>query len=230
MFLLASCGNAEGNSTSFGRDMSEEYVQTQTMHGMLRMYSDFASMILDSGFTAEIIPGSGKILVRAEVLDEWTELVDSMARTRELTGEDLDPWYEPRTFHRIRILEVFFEEDGLDIGEVNPGDILDINQVGGRVGNRQLITEMAPIAVGDDLIMFLMTGGGGASPHPIQAVYHTPPELASSQTIMEATHTQSISEDLILQSVNPDNNLTLTMGDIIHIYETYTNPPSSATN
>jgi len=97
-------------------------------------------------------------IVRAEVLDERVEMHNTTAvwqheDAQYFLGED-PGWdhsddYIPVTLYRIRVLEVF-------LGDVQVGDIIEIRQPGGEVGNVRMVNEsFVPLMLGDDLILFL---------------------------------------------------------------------------
>ena len=112
---------------------------------------DMLNFIAMSGhFRAEI--------VRVEVLDERTELFNANSiwqheDAQYFLGEDR-VWehsdnYEPVTINRVRVLDVF-------MGDVQVGDILEVRQSGGHVGNMRLIcSAFLPLMSGDDLVLFL---------------------------------------------------------------------------
>ena len=110
------------------------------------------------------------------------------------------------TVYRIKILEVFQ-------GDVNVGDILEVKQLGGQSENLIVIShDMIPFTIGDDLVMFLYSFNGPAMPasflNPEQSVYRF--TQANKDAVMYGFNDS-------LESLNPNNDLTLTLYDLQQI-------------
>jgi len=100
-------------------------------------------------------------VLRVEILDERTGWFNLRLPWRHEGAQpflrgDSHPWWEsddymPSTFHRARVLEVFR-------GEVEVGDIIEIRQSGGQIGNIQMVNrDFAYLTPGDDLLLFLQS-------------------------------------------------------------------------
>ena len=107
--------------------------------------------------TEELVRATPHI-VRVEVLDERVELIDILIPwTPEQIAEMFAPGYEPEqipqytihTIHRARVVEVFK-------GDTQVGDIIDIKQWGGQVGNEKLVFDgQVHLELGESLVAFL---------------------------------------------------------------------------
>ncbi|MCL2361372.1 MAG: hypothetical protein FWC73_06125 [Defluviitaleaceae bacterium] len=147
-------------------------------------------------------------IVRAEVLDNRTELINTLLSDRELREDEEESVILPHTVHRLRVLEVF-------MGDVVIGDIIEIAQRGGRVGNRELINDRKiQLVYGYELVFFLhCVETHGFRPMPMmlesssQAVYHVASQDADSTVVLE--------------SFTLGNNLVLTVGDLERIAEEF---------
>jgi len=121
-------------------------------------------------------------IVRAEVLDERTEWHNTTAAWHhegaqpflvDDPGWDHSDRYEPYTFHRVRVLEVFK-------GEVAAGDILEVMQEGGQIDNVRLENySFVSLTPGDDVVLFLaspvwMPNSPAALMSSFTAVYRFP--------------------------------------------------------
>jgi len=201
MFTLASC-----NSTaSYNPVQDEMYSSQDRVYGGAVLGSEIYFWNIEGlvWFVADIneraavesIPRSA-IIVRAEVLDEKIEYMDSFNEGQ----------YRPYPTNSVKVLEVF-------LGDVEVGEVIDFGQRQDRA---------RPISIGDDLVLFLIldteTGRAGLA-NSWQAFYHVPPELTHYQTIAEVVHMRIFSDDMALESVNPHNSLVLTLGDLVNIAE-----------
>jgi len=220
--LLASCQGTRRYDIVENNTDEYDNVQTVTVQGQRMIYTSFDDMFFTSSFIAEEFPGFGMVIARAEILDERVEMIDIMVATREhLNNPYLESRYMPHTINRIKILEVFFTEMGVR-NKIEVGNIIDLERIGGRYGDVEYIFTRAPISIGDDLIMFLMAGNSSGSVSllsSVEGVYRVPPALTEHQTIMDITHTRAIPNDLMLQNLHPENDLTLTIGDLVSFAE-----------
>ncbi|MCL2572133.1 MAG: hypothetical protein FWE11_06985 [Defluviitaleaceae bacterium] len=177
-----------------------EYVPT----GLLRIRTDIN----------QIARGATHI-VHAEVLDNRVERINTymgsgyvIGFNNEIREVDISRYYEIVTIYRLSVLEVFK-------GDVEVGDILELGQRGGRLGNYELINERKiPIAYGDELIFFMRCftdEGFGHLPLLLesssQAVYHIPAPGADGSAVLE--------------SFTPDNELILTVSDLERFVEEF---------
>ena len=133
-------------------------------------------------------------VVRVEVLDERVDWLNAWLEP----PQGIDP-YELYTVHRIRVLDVFQ-------GDAAIGDILEVRQIGGEQDDLRVINEdKVPLEVGDDLVLFLRASLIENLPsillNPNQSAYYF------------------TAENEALESVNPENDLVLTMEDLSQILE-----------
>ena len=150
-------------------------------------------------------------IVRVEVLDQRSDLICMFM------GEvppDVDDPYLAVTVYRIRVLEVFQ-------GEAQPGEILEIMQTGTKEDEWQPTIQMAPIAPGDDVVVFLLPRGDYADGfigmmNPFQSVYRFP-------AISEDARIMSVDMDEALENVVPEDEsyenawLSLTLDDLANL-------------
>jgi len=159
-------------------------------------------------------------IVRVEVIDERVELYDEASvfqhedATRQYDSSEWDDFdsYNPYTFHRVRVLEVFQ-------GDVLEGDVLDVMQRGGQIDNVRLVcSSFIELLPGDDLILFLsspiwMPNSPAGIISSTQATYRFP-------AVSEGT--RSVSFDEVLEPVHqfPDNMaeyaFPLTIEDLVN--------------
>ena len=163
-------------------------------------------------------------IVRAVVLDSRTDwvLVDPPLPGEIIDEEELLNRSEINTFHRIRVLEVFK-------GNANVGDIIEVAQSGGRLGNDELINyDLQIFMYSDELVFFIHRIEARDSPRttrlatPGQSVYRAIPSNARgtndfSKGIAAAYDANPELENLVLECVGSWNELILTIGDLILI-------------
>jgi len=131
-------------------------------------------------------------IVRVEVLDERTELLNTWLEDIPIVP------YNIYTVYRLRVIEAFQ-------GNATPGDILEVRQLGGQHSDRSVINAVkAPIAVGDDVVMFLrasyIVGYPSVLLNPLQTIYR-------------------FTDDDVLESAHPGNGLVLTVQYLEQISE-----------
>ena len=166
-------------------------------------------------------------IVRGEILDERVERVNSLLPPLSGCSEWYltyrHDFYEISTINRIRVIEVFK-------GDAQVGDIMDVAQLGGRIGLSSLINESRlQFEIGDDLVFFMRTFYASHGVHrpatlltPAQTAYYTIPPNARgtselSESIIAAYLANPLLADKVLESFSPNNNLTLTVGDLMWI-------------
>ncbi|MCL2576492.1 MAG: hypothetical protein FWE27_00370 [Defluviitaleaceae bacterium] len=145
-------------------------------------------------------------IVRVEVIDERAEKINIwMSPANELEDADFGTFdaYRIFTVNRIRVLEVFQ-------GDVNVGDVLEVKQIGGRMNDSVVINhDSVPLVVGDDLVLFLQSYDIEGMPacllNPTQSAYRFNENAAIRDDNTE------------LESLNPQNDLTLTLNDLAQI-------------
>lgn len=144
-----------------------------------------------------------RYIVNVEVLDKRVELFNNSLGDVEN--------YDINTIYRLKVLDVFY-------GDTQPGEIIEVRQIGGQLGNLTVENrDFVSLVVGDKLVMFL----GGISPEEL-GVTHRPAYLINpTQALYRAAPMKG---DLIAQeanvtlaSVDPDNDLVLTMDDLAQI-------------
>ena len=156
-------------------------------------------------------------IVRAEMLDERVELINHIIPwTPESIAlmfpcghvpED-NPQYDIFTVTRAKVVEVFK-------GNTQVGDIIEINQMGGRLGNEHLICRArVHFETGEDLVVFLRQwitrDNAYGLMSPFQAVYRFPSSYGEGIA--------TLSFDKELESfVDTRHSLPLTLGDLMQV-------------
>jgi len=150
-------------------------------------------------------------IIRGEILDERTAWLNVAAVWRHegalpYPDPSLPDEYRPVTIHRVRVLEVFQ-------GEFEAGDIIEVRQPGGQIGNVRLEdSSFVPLASGDDLVLILaslvwMPPSPAGIVSSRQAVYRFP-DLGDGMRAFSADE----SLECVVQS---SAALTLTFGDLM---------------
>ena len=168
-------------------------------------------------------------IVWATVLDSRVESINTLLGEPNPDEEYPDRFYVIHTVYRIRALETFK-------GSTEAGDIIEFATPGGKFENRVLINpKQLNFTYGENLIFFLHcfeSDGFGHLPMVLesstQAVYRINlPEAFSasissegtigifSDGIIAATKEIDWPADKVLESFSPENNLTLTFGDLM---------------
>ena len=151
-------------------------------------------------------------IVRVEFLDQRVELINTIIppdnALADAGGEPREE-YEIYTVYRILVLEVF--QGGAEIG-----DTLEVKQVGGQWNHIHLISyDYIPFSIGDDMVLFLETydieGMPGVFLNPGQSAYHFGPAQEAGDLYTP------------LESLIPENRLTLTLGDLTQMKADYFN-------
>ena len=138
-------------------------------------------------------------IVRVEVLDERVELINSWLSA---PPAGVDP-YDIYTVYRLRVIESFY-------GGAASGDIIEVRQIGGRQGDELVINyDAAPIAVGDDIVLFIQESQIEGFPHIL---------LNPQQTIFHAT------DDDKWEGSHQDNDFSFTIEELEEIIENAAQP------
>jgi hypothetical protein len=160
-------------------------------------------------------------VIKAEVLDSRVERINTLLSDFDFDDEIAEQFIMLHTVHRLRVLEVF--DGGLEVG-----DIVEVMQKGGRLGNHELIyNRQLPLESGDSLIFFLRSfeaQGFGHLPMALeagsQAVYRIAPQNETNEleeSIEDAFRANPSVSEIVLLSLDLSNNLTLTVGDLMQI-------------
>ena len=175
--LLAACADLNSTPVNTGgifctENLAEGEVLTVYAHGDEIIFDSIDEML---NFAA--MSGAWRVeIVRVEVLSErvaWHNTTLAFQHEDADSEGDYPDCYEPRTFHQVRVLEVFQ-------GDVQVGDILEVMQRGGQIDNVRLeCSSFLPLAPGDDLVLFLsslvwMENSPAGIASPRQAVYRFP--------------------------------------------------------
>ena len=170
--------------------------ESTNIHGETVFFNNIEDFV-EWSLRADRMTSRTSNIVRAEVLSERVDYID-----RRGNGNN-----EPVIFSTIKISEVFH-------GSVEPNSV-------GCVGQIPMIG-VSSLPVGEDLILFLSFHEGfGAfelTSH-FQAAYHVTSDLHRSPSILGAARARMISDDLTLPGVSLHNELILTVGDLVRIYE-----------
>ena len=133
-------------------------------------------------------------IIGAEVMDRRVERLNMWISE---PPAEVDP-YSLFTVYRIKITEAFQ-------GDAIPGDIIEIKKLGGQLGNEALINNSyIPLTIGDNLVMFLSGSYTEGLPHSLLNPYET---------------IYRFLDDGTFESLHPQNNLSLTAGDLDEIAE-----------
>ena len=197
MFLAACSGNVqaatsknEAVSSHYNADTSKDEVVTKYIFGSGPHYESIDEMA-----------DAATDIIRAVVLDEWVDEIDFTLRGDN--EEHLDATYFITTIHQVKVMEVFQ-------GYSEVGDILEVLQLGGRLGNTIIISvDMLPINIGDDLVFFLVRRGNDNEWIWI---------LNNNQAAYRFDERQR-SRDAELERLSDRNRIALTLGDLIQISE-----------
>ena len=141
-------------------------------------------------------------VIRAEVLDERVEKVNTVTPPDE-------PFYDIVTIYRVLVLEVFQ-------GDAVAGEIMEIRRSGGELNGQVVHSHDQVLTIGDELLLFVYQGERWVLPpvllNPLQAAYQLPSERTEGADDLNSE----------LESLNPDNTLTLTLGDLLDLqYENF---------
>ncbi|MCL2558864.1 MAG: hypothetical protein FWE07_00130 [Turicibacter sp.] len=208
---LSACGsqalsnNAENNFVAQVTNADNDLDEVETVW-IMADYPHYDSITHLASYATDV--------VRVEVLDERVEWLNTWLAP---PPSEIDP-YNLYTIYRIRVLEVFQ-------GDATVGDILEVRQMGGETDSLRVInTDEVSLAVGDDLVLFLRASYIENFPavllNPYQGAYHFA-SISASEGIasIEAEELANIDVHESLESVNPENDLVLTIEDLIQILE-----------
>ena len=145
-------------------------------------------------------------VIRARVVSNYAQRLDTALRprnAREDTGAPHAPFYQNHIVTQIEVLEVFR-------GYLSVGDVVEMRQLGGTVGNRSYINpDLLNISVNDELVLFLFSFSDSVLPYilpnPVQSAYRFSDNAASAR---------GRNNNVTLPSVNSDNSLSLSINDL----------------
>ncbi|MCL2234917.1 MAG: hypothetical protein FWB98_00555 [Defluviitaleaceae bacterium] len=157
-------------------------------------------------------------VARVQILDERSEMVDIYA------GEFLDDPYLERyavfTIYRFQVMEVFR-------GNMTAGEAREVWRMGGKIeGVMEMITPTNPLPVGEEIVLFLHDNSNGKAypmqlSNPSQSAYLITPALmslsAQEDGLISAFEAGELMGDETLVSLDHNNQLTLTLGDLIRL-------------
>ena len=215
--FLVACGEMEPYEQTTAANTIEEYATegdvyaggrpegvTPSESGWMVRFDSVDEMILSDAFPTAI--------VRVEVLDQNAEWVNT-----SLAGEES---YKIVTISRALVLETFY-------GEPQPGRIIELGQFGGQIGTvrETLWRSTIHFEPGDDLIIVLDYGLTNSNNEPLpafpvnhqQAIYRVS-GFAADESLMAAARRRG-GEQIELEAVHPENDLILTLGDLMRIAE-----------
>ena len=192
---LTACGsnNTGHNLHDYEVGIYDDSGEVETMWVMAD-YPHYESIAHLASYATDVI--------RVEILDERAEWLNTWL---EAPPPEIDP-YNLYTVYRIKVLEVFQ-------GDAAAGDILEVRQLGGQKdGLRVINKDEVPLVVGDDLVLFLRASYIENFPsvllNPYQSAYRFP---VANEDIM------TIRANETLESVHLENDLTLTVEDLVQI-------------
>ena len=157
-------------------------------------------------------------VVRAEILDSRVERRHGLLM--EDLPEDIERFMRNTTIYRIRILEAFY-------GDTRAGDIVEFSQVGGRLGNVDLINRYKlPFVNGAEYIFFLRCFEVRGLDRPMvlssewQGVYHinTPSQSIISNHLSNPASNETFTPfTMMREDLRPYANLNLTAQWLVEI-------------
>ncbi|MCL2574871.1 MAG: hypothetical protein FWE33_00420 [Defluviitaleaceae bacterium] len=237
LILLVACNDTTQDEFSHIREMYGDYWWSVITEAS-EQYGD--DLIIEHPVQGDIwlrnsvedLAFSATHIVRAEVIDSRVELINTLLGEPGL--EDME-FYESlreaatvlHTVYSLRVLESFQ-------GNAEIGSTIEAMQSGGQSGNRVLVNlDTTQFALGDEIILFLRcfeTLGFNSGPMSlvsyIQGIYQATPSNASrgdleafEDGITNAYNQNADFASIEFESVNPTNNLTLTVGDLMRIAE-----------
>ena len=220
LVILSACGHDD-------QDILAESIAPENMEIAFTMadYIQFTSIDDLLSMTTHV--------VMVEVLDARAELMNTWLPC-EILGDADNPQelYEVFTVTTLRILEVFQ-------GTHEPGNIIEVWQLGGTLGNKQLVNlDMTPLPVGDELILFLEdnsldTAWSTALVNHSQSAYRLSPSIIRNElstnhhSILQAYDMGKLNASERLESLNDSNALTLTISDLIRLADSAGSNPKS---
>jgi len=205
LLFLASCTSAIQDDLTTHDDESisiiyEDEAITNTSYNEIRT-THVSGDSMEYMYIDELASRATYILL-VEILDERVEWIDH--------GVPPSSRYEIFTVNRLSVLDVFK-------GETEIGNIMEVRQRGGQLGNEKVInSNQIVLPIGDDLVLFLFCMGIDNRPahllNPTQSVYRFVASNADDR-IRSTNHE--------LESLTDRNNLTLTFDDLTQFSETY---------
>jgi len=156
-------------------NIPEEDIIEHAVHGDWSVFNSLNDKLTDIATTE---------VVRARILSERVELQRFAWPSKEteeiLLAEGIslyDIAYDIFTIYQIQILDVF-----LSYAELVPGDVIEVRERGGQIGNERLIAwgGIAPLIPGDDLLLFLYTVEGDVRRNPDRPLLE--PELFADES------------------------------------------------
>ena len=228
--MLAACSSntPDGLAGEYGENnmpdwMAEFYSEEELESGELLImhtsadYQSYPSV-------EQLIASAVDELIMARVIDERVEWLDySMPNSEEFEAEhgimdEFVPRYTPHIVHRVEVLEVFK-------GELVPGDIIEIAQIGGQTERVKLINHnLMEFEVGETLI-FLLSDPADERRESVLPYFFTNPwqtvyRVTQGIVTMDADGNERIDNAEVESfDFHPDLTLTLTMGDLQRIQQ-----------
>jgi len=163
-------------------------------------------------------------IINAEVLDSRTEWILTWLYRPDdyMCEERINRMTKIHTIHRLKVIEVFS-------GELNVGDILEVMQPGGRLGNNELIYHRQQHYVYGEVYVFFIRDfrefGFGHLPMTtvcaISGAYRIAPSSneaeAFAEGIIPAFNANPHLASFTLEGTNEWNNVVVTVGDLMQI-------------
>jgi len=164
-------------------------------------------------------------IIRAEVIDSRTEWIFTILlhNPNEVMDDELISHYTRiHTIHRLKVVEVFR-------GDAEIGDILEVMQPGGRLGNSELINNRRQhFEYGDELVFFARNFREFEFGHlpmslvsQLQGAYRIAPSSdeaeAFAEGIISAFNANPNLASFTLEGTNEWNNVVVTVGDLMQI-------------
>lgn len=204
LILASSC--AEVEHYVFAQDSSIEYIEEIVFNEYQNDYirTIYVNALLPHYPSIDAMVTGATDIVRAEVLDKRVRQINTMVSADPTDIDDRSLIY---TVYRIKVLEVFG-------GDLESGDILDVGELGGQLGNINLVNEeRLGLNIGYDLVLFL--DYLRIENLPAWPLNHTQAAYRFTPAIETARRTRSF--NIELESFDDRNDLTLTLSELIAI-------------
>jgi len=230
LLILAACSYGNSNVGNTDNVTEDEAAITQTSGSYSSSIDEGRREYHGGGDWAPLsnidsLAFNATDIFRAEVLDSRTERVLTWlyAPGETLCEERVERFTIIHTIHRLRVLEVFK-------GDAVIGEIVEVMQPGGRLGDDELIyNRLQHFSHGDELIFFtrnFIADGFGHLPmslvSPGQSTYRIVPSNVRGMNefadgIVTAYDANPELADFALECIGAWNDIVLTVGDLILI-------------
>ena len=229
--MLAACSSnaPDGLAGEYGEnnmpDWMEEFYSEEELESGELLFMHTSADYQSYPSVEQLIASAVDELIMARVIDERVEWLDySMPHSEEFKREhgiteEHVPRYMPYVVHRVEVLEVFK-------GELVPGDIIEIAQIGGQMERVKLINDNLMEFEEGEILIFLLSdpsfdeGRENVLPYFFTNPWQTVFRVTQGIVTMDADGNERIDNAEVESfDFHPDLTLTLTMGDLQRIQQ-----------